>query len=203
MLQKLKLLFHTLKYLRLRQLYYQVYYRVKNRFFRRSYTQNAPEIATLIWESPIRSENSWTKDDSFTFLNLERSFESIDWNYPGYGKLWTYNLTYFDFLNQEGISQEEGLRLIRDFIQKERTLKDALEPYPISLRGMNWIKFLIKIQDSGSKDKYVLVQSLSKALCQYRIPFNGESFIGKWLFPSLCRRSILKMKNSKSGLPKF
>jgi len=142
--------------LRFKQLFYQVYYRVKNKFFRRRYTQNTPEIATLIWESPIRSENSWTKDNSFIFLNLKRSFESIDWNYSGYGKLWTYNLSYFDFLHQEGISQEQGLRLINDFIEKENLLKDALEPYPISLRGINWIKFL---SNNGIQD-----QKISKCL---------------------------------------
>ena len=32
--------------------------------------------------------------------------------------------------------------MIKDFIRNNTDLKDGLEPYPISLRGMNWIKFL-------------------------------------------------------------
>ena len=66
------------------------------------------------------------------------------------GKLWTYNLNYFDFLNQENISKEEGLKLIRNYVSKHSQLKDGLEPYPISLRGINWIKFISKhqIQDA-------------------------------------------------------
>ena len=59
-----------------------------------------------------------------------------------FGKLWTYNLNYFDFLNQENISKENGLRLIQDFINNDAFLKDGKEPYPISLRGINWVKFL-------------------------------------------------------------
>ena len=59
-----------------------------------------------------------------------------------FGKLWTYNLNYFDFLNQENISKETGLQLIQDFIKNDALLKDGKEPYPISLRGINWVKFL-------------------------------------------------------------
>src|SRR5690606_23482315 len=61
-----------------------------------------------------------------------------------YGKLWTYNLNYFDFLNQENIKVEQGLDLIVEYIDRECNLKDGKEPYPISLRGINWIKFLSK-----------------------------------------------------------
>ncbi|MCK5662355.1 MAG: hypothetical protein KAI17_02665, partial [Thiotrichaceae bacterium] len=45
----------------------------------------------------IPSANSYI-DDQFTFLNLSHEFEDvIDWNCPAYGKLWTYNLNYFDY----------------------------------------------------------------------------------------------------------
>ena len=150
MLNRAKLIFHTLKYLRLKQLYYQVYYRLKRRFFQRSYRRNPPKSAILNWDSSIQSRTSWKGNNRFTFLNLTETFDAIDWNYPAYGKLWTYNLTYFDFLHQEGISRDQGLGLIRDFIENEHSLKDALEPYPISLRGINWIKFLSSygIQDN-------------------------------------------------------
>ena len=51
-------------------------------------------------------------------------------------------MNYFDFLNQENISKETGLQLIQDFIKNDALLKDGKEPYPISLRGINWVKFL-------------------------------------------------------------
>src|SRR5690606_27785019 len=87
---------------------------------------------------------------TFEFLNRPVSFEhSIDWNYSLEGKLWTYNLNYFDYLLQPGMTSDQGLVLIRDFIRKMDRCTDGLEPYPISLRSINWIKFLCihRIQD--------------------------------------------------------
>lgn len=83
---------------------------------------------------------------TFNFLNLSHRFDQIDWNYPEYGMLWTYNLNYFDFLNQDDCSKEEGLRLINDFIDKLQPGSVGLESYPLSLRGMNWIKFLSRYE---------------------------------------------------------
>lgn len=56
--------------------------------------------------------------------------------------LWAYNLNYFDFLLQPGRSQEVGVELIEGFMQDLPSRQVGLEPYPISLRGINWIKFL-------------------------------------------------------------
>ena len=142
MYHRLHLLFNTIRHMRFRQMYYQVFYKVRNRLYHKTYGEPSPRTKPLEWESPLQYQNSWQEDNRFVFLNLEKSFDTIDWNFSEYGKLWTYNLTYFEFLNQNGISKEEGLGLINDFIEKKDSLKDALEPYPLSLRGMNWVKFL-------------------------------------------------------------
>ena len=63
------------------------------------------------------------KNSTFKFLNIEKEFSEIDWEYPDYGRLWTYNLNYFEFLNQEGMNREEGIRLIKDFEKSSRYLK--------------------------------------------------------------------------------
>ena len=104
----------------------------------------APDIKSIKWENKLNSSLCYShKIKRFTFLNIPHNFSNqIDWNYAEYGKLWTYNLNYFDFLNQENISKETGLQLIQDFIKNEDLLKDGKEPYPISLRGINWVKFL-------------------------------------------------------------
>ncbi|MEL6357931.1 MAG: alginate lyase family protein, partial [Bacteroidota bacterium] len=86
----------------------------------------------------------------FRFLHIEHAFSGpIDWNYAAYGKLWTYNLNYFEFLAQEGMTKEHGVDLIHHFIEQEHTIKDGNEPFPTSLRIINWIKFIIRedIQD--------------------------------------------------------
>lgn len=101
-----------------------------------------PEVP-LTWSPVLYCSNSYVEDTSFTFLNKQLSIsDGIDWNYSAYGKLWTYNLNYFDFLLQENCTKESGLHLIRDYIASENSLKDGLEPYTISLRVINWVKFL-------------------------------------------------------------
>jgi len=143
-LKKLNLYFQTLKHVKRTQLYYQVYYRLKNRFFKKSYRGKPQQVVQLRLKPGILYPNSYSGNKKFSFLNLEKSFSNIEWNISEFGKLWTYNLNYFEFLNQEKITGELGLELIQDYISKKEILKDGLEPYPISLRGINWIKFLAK-----------------------------------------------------------
>jgi hypothetical protein len=88
----------------------------------------------------------------FKFLNQEKTYHSnaIDWANAEYGRLWNYNLNYFDFLHDENISSLQGCLLIRESIRRLAETPVALEPYPITLRCMNWIKFFAKhkIQDA-------------------------------------------------------
>ncbi|MDR5589343.1 alginate lyase family protein [Christiangramia sp. SM2212] len=161
------LYYHTLKHVKPIQLYYQVYYRLKNRFFKDSLSSCSLKSFPIHLKSLLLFKDSYKGNQSFEFLNLEKEFTDIDWNYNSYGKLWTYNLNYFDFLNQEHISEAAGLKLIKDFIEKGPDLMDGIEPYPISLRGINWIKFLSRygITDS-SIDSFLYrdYQRLSKNL---------------------------------------
>ncbi|MHB1107278.1 MAG: heparinase II/III domain-containing protein [Lutibacter sp.] len=150
---KISLLFNTIKYLRLKQLEYRLFYGVRNRFFKKNYDKLVTsEVTPLNWENSFYYPVSYIGEKNFSLINLEYTFENeINWNITNFGKLWTYNLNYFDFLNQEHIKTEEGLNLINDYIKNDLGLKDGKEPYPISLRGVNWIKFLSKnkIVDEG------------------------------------------------------
>jgi len=142
---KIKLLINTVIYLRVIQIYYRFYYFLRNRLFRYNVKKRIiNDFNSIVWKNRIDYDNSYfKKENSFTFLNIFHSFsDKINWNINQFGKLWTYNLNYFDFLNQENISKEIGLQLIQDFIKNDATLKDGKEPYPISLRGINWVKFL-------------------------------------------------------------
>ena len=142
---KIKLLINTVIYLRVIQIYYRFYYFLRNRLFRYNVKKRIiNDFNSIVWKNRIDYDNSYfKKENSFTFLNIFHFFsDKINWNINQFGKLWTYNLNYFDFLNQENISKEIGLQLIQDFIKNDATLKDGKEPYPISLRGINWVKFL-------------------------------------------------------------
>ena len=149
---KLVLYFHTLKYLKPIQVFYRVYYRFTKRhssFNPASFSKssNSFSFSGSLTNSQVFEQKNYT----FTFLNLKKSFSEnlIDWNCKDYGKLWTYNLNYFDFLNQDKLSKNEGLLLINSYIDFSPNHIDGVEPYPISLRVINWIKFISKhnIQD--------------------------------------------------------
>ena len=97
---------------------------------------------------------SWTHHSEkayvFRFLNREKSFPDgqIDWVSGDMSKLWRYNLHYFDYLQESGRTQDEKTTLISDWIAHNAPgATDAWEPYTVSLRLVNWIKFFMKEGD--------------------------------------------------------
>jgi hypothetical protein len=141
--------YHTLRHLKATQLYYQFYYRARkyiHRIFRHSNSLWHDHAAFTVWLVPCIPKYVSFDNGSFSFLNLSQSFgegyQNIKWEFGEYGKLWEYNLNYFDFLHQPGMTKETGIHLIESFIGGLHSVSTGLEPYPISLRGINWIKFL-------------------------------------------------------------
>lgn len=78
----------------------------------------------------------------FSLLGKESTFPG--WNNESFGKLWSYNLNYMDYLHQEAISFAQAVCWIDKFVDEIERNKNGLDPYPIALRGINWIKFLSK-----------------------------------------------------------
>jgi len=183
---RIKLIFHSVKYLRFEQIAYRVFYALRKRFVNKEYTRNLDNTVThLNWSNAIDKTTSYSGKLEFRFLNLTHKFEDkIDWNYDAYGKLWTYNLNYFDFLNQFSINPSEALLLMRDYVASTNELKDGLEPYPTSLRCINWIKYLSKenIQDkeinkSLYNQYYRLLDNLEYHLLGNHLLENGLSLL--------------------------
>lgn len=153
MIKKLLRLFHTLRFLRWEQIVYRLYYLIRKKirsFYPVNYTIPTPcPSYPLAFSTLLTSQKIVVAPLSFIFLNQKHTFVgSIDWNYAELGKLWTYNLCYFDFLQQADLSKDEKIALIDDFLASSAIHKDALEPYPISLRVLNWIKFFSSSQTS-------------------------------------------------------
>ena len=146
MFSKLLVIFHTVRHLKPIQVYYQLWYRVKKKVkLNQSYDRHYAKALSLKWVDGVFNLSTYIGDSTFQFINIKHTFkQNIDWNYAEHKKLWTYNLTYFDFLNQETTSKEQGLVLITNFIKNYNGLKDAKEPYPTSLRIINWVKFISK-----------------------------------------------------------
>ncbi|MDE5421920.1 heparinase II/III family protein [Ancylomarina sp. DW003] len=177
----------------LRTLFYikpiQIVFQLKYRLYQPKYKQLAAlDLRPLHIERGVTSSCSFD-NCTFIFLNQTVEFEDINWNYNKNGKLWCYNLNYFDFLKQEDISKEQGLSLINDFIDKVNISKDGLEPYPTSLRGMNWVRFLSnhhisdkKINDSLYSQFHLLSRKLEYHLLGNHLLENGFALLWGALF---------------------
>lgn len=100
----------------------------------------------------IKSASHWFsghvefESNIYTFLNKSTDFgqKLPEWNFLGHGLLWNYNLNYFDFLLDENCTKEKGIELIENYCAYFDKILYGLDPYPISLRMINWIKFLSK-----------------------------------------------------------
>jgi uncharacterized heparinase superfamily protein len=84
------------------------------------------------------------------FLNVRRRFDdAIDWHNAGNSKLWQYNLHYFDYA-LDGRSPDWIRGAMEDWVRRNPPGKSVgWEPYPVSLRIANWIKFDLRPGRSG------------------------------------------------------
>lgn len=164
--------FHTLRYLKPEQIVFQLYYRLRRLVW--SYPLESKKLSEPLVVEPLVLIPSVSKPSSYlggvyTFLNLEKDFslDRIDWECTDYGKLWLYNLHYFDYLLQPDLDKQIGLQLIRQYVEALPGMKVGIEPYPTSLRGINWIKFqsLHGIRDEAiDRSLYSQYHLLSRSL---------------------------------------
>lgn len=167
-LKSICLIISTLSHLKVRQLYYQVWYRLRKkgrRLFRFRYNLSEYKEGVALNLTPfIPKYPSWNRD-SFTFIELNSRFTS--WNDASNGMLWAYNLNYMDFIHQEGVSFKDCKEWIDKFINEIHTNRVGMDPYPIALRGINWIKFIsIYAKSLSETDKKRWNSSL---YAQYRV----------------------------------
>lgn len=101
---------------------------------------SAPKLreTTIAW-------NGCSLDTGFVenrFTALHHTAEIVrpeDWNRSDCSKLWLYNLHYFDFLRSAG---QDGIAWLRRWIvENPPGSGNGWEPYPLSLRIVNWIKY--------------------------------------------------------------
>ena len=145
---KLLLYFNTLKYLKFKQIFYRVFYQ----FYK-------PFVSCIIKNNKIRinektdfiaKKQVFFIDSQAIFLNCAAKITNAKiWNDPEQEKLWLYNLHYFDALNAADADQKKlAYELLERWIDENPPfIGVGWEPYPISLRIVNVIKYAL----SGNK----------------------------------------------------
>ena len=112
--------------------------------------------------APIARNRSMWAPETFEFLNERRTLlRPSFWNDPGASLLWNYNLHYFDDLNAESapLRCDWHRSLMCDWIEANAPgAAPGWEPYPTSLRIVNWIKFAL----AGNALSAPMISSLSQ-----------------------------------------
>jgi uncharacterized heparinase superfamily protein len=147
---------HTLRYLKFSQIIYRVYYRFcKSKIPKNKRFQTRDVID--IWEAPAYQTAATSNGKTFTFLGQTADLHD-DWNSTSFPKLWLYNLHYQDDLNAVGAADRSILldSMIEGWIEGNPPLKgNGWEPYCISLRSVNWIKWFARKPAQAISDVWI------------------------------------------------
>lgn len=146
---KIKPYFHTIRYLKLSQIYWQIIRRlyrpkISNKIRSIHFRKN-----TGLFILPIL-KNNYIQENKITFLNQSIPFDNnIFDRAKSQSQLWQYNLHYFNgLLSQDKNTVEKTKALLADWIRIfPMYTKIAWDPYPISIRVVNIIKYQLLYHD--------------------------------------------------------
>ena len=149
----------TLRWLKPVQIYGRLWFRLVRP---RPDLRSAPPVRSPSgdWEPPARRAASLVEPGVFRFLNQTGALSDCGWDDPARDKLWRYNQHYFDDLNAEGADDRTAwhVALVDHWINHNRPGSGSgWEPYPTSLRIVNWIKWAL----AGNELSDTAIQSLA------------------------------------------
>lgn len=150
---------HTLRHLRPSQFYHRLWFRLARP---RPVLSAAPSLRESdgTWISPAAYQPSLVGPARFRFLNVEHDLAVIGWDDPKIAKLWRYNQHYFTDLSAVGAAARSDWHraLLDDWRANNSPGRGSgWEPYPLSLRIVNLIKWAL----SGHVLSSELIESLA------------------------------------------
>ena len=116
--------------------------------------QSTGQRALDNWCPPARKPQSFMPPARFTFLNNTQDLDEVGWDAPQLEHLWRYNLHYFDDLNAvsaEARRAHHERLMARWILDNPGPRGTGWEPYPTSLRIVNWIKWALREQHGDSE----------------------------------------------------
>lgn len=137
----------TIRYLRPVQIFNRIY-RIRN-VASASADISAPPRLVIGRQEPfawLPRPKSVLSNEEFLFLNriLKLRFPE-GWEDQRASRLWLYNLHYFDYLHSPELSASRKKELIERWISDNPPVSGSgWEPYPLSLRIVNWIKWSLQ-----------------------------------------------------------
>lgn len=138
---------HTLRHLKPVQFYGRLWFK-----FRQPKVDALVESPSLRerngqWHAPVAHKPTMLGPCRFKFLSVEHDLPvQGGWNDAVLEKLWLYNLHYFEDLNAEGAHGRTAwhVALLQRWVaENPPTTGNGWEPYPTSLRIVNWVKWAL------------------------------------------------------------
>ncbi len=134
---------HTIRHLKPIQIYGRLWFRLVRPT---PDTRPAPPLraASGEWVSPSRRQPRLLGGGRFCFLNETHELRAGAWDDPALPKLWRYNLHYFDDLNAQDAASRCALHaalMVQWVRENPPAAGSGWEPYPASLRIVNWVKW--------------------------------------------------------------
>ena len=144
------------------------------------------------WIAAARRRPSLVGERRLRFLNVEAELDEVGWDGPKQEKLWRYNQHYFEDLTafEAAARRDWHHELMDDWIKHnppgERT---GWDPYPLSLRIVNWIKWelageklSVRQTDSLATQVRYLCRRLERHLLGNHLFANAKALIFAGLF---------------------
>jgi uncharacterized heparinase superfamily protein len=125
----------------------QIYGRIRFRFARPKPNLALPpdrRERSGSWTTPPARAVSLAGPLTFRFFGASHDISTVGWDNPTIDRLWRYNLHYFDDLSTEPSAERSGWQraLLQRWVQEnDPGVGTGWEPYPTSLRVVNWIKW--------------------------------------------------------------
>jgi len=158
-LSRVGLYWNTVRYLKPVQIYGRLWFRLARP---RPDTSPAPALRKPLgdWVPCATRRQSLFADNNFLFLNQSGSLDKLGWDDPGTEKLWRYNQHYFDDLNAANSNERSSWHraLLIHWVEHNLPAQGTgWDPYPTSLRIVNWLKWTL----AGHQLPDICVQSLA------------------------------------------
>lgn len=151
--------YHTLRHLKP----IQVYGRIAFRYFHpKPDLSPAPPLRARAgpWIHPCEQAPSMEGPSRFVFLNVARELDSAGrWNETGWEKLWLYNLHYFDDLTARDAATRRSWHrpLLAHWVTENPPgYGTGWEPYPLSRRIVNWVKWALAGNEPAAEVRHSL-----------------------------------------------
>ena len=150
---------HTIRFLKFKQISWRV--------IRKIYKPRLKTYESCALNTPSRvpyflpKNSAYLPEKCISFLNVSLPLSEVSWLEIPVSKLWSYNLHYFDYINEDGKSQFNlSKKLILSWIGCcTRPYSVGWQPYPVSLRIVNWVKW---VMENDVKEDNAIFQSIAQ-----------------------------------------